>query len=67
MAGIYANAYVTIITANGWNANHGLRGIQGVTEPRQLSSFSKASFQGTFQPFDSIWYSRGWTFPELAL
>ncbi|EPE29417.1 hypothetical protein GLAREA_00577 [Glarea lozoyensis ATCC 20868] len=67
MAGIYANAYLTIVAASGWDADHGLRGIQGVTEPRQVSSFSKGDFQENLQPFDSIWYSRGWTFQELAL
>lgn len=27
MAGIYANSYLTLIAGNGWDANHGLRGI----------------------------------------
>lgn len=34
MADIYANPYLTIIEANGWDAGHGLRGIQGVIRPR---------------------------------
>jgi hypothetical protein len=34
MADIYANVYLTIIAANDWDAGHGLRGIQGVIEPR---------------------------------
>lgn len=37
MGAVFAQAYVTIIAANGWDANHGLRGIRNVTEPRQLS------------------------------
>jgi Heterokaryon incompatibility protein (HET) len=65
MAGIYANAYVTIIAGNGWDADHGLRGIQGVTSPRQLSAFAKSDFQENLQPYSSIWYSRGWTFQEM--
>jgi hypothetical protein len=65
MAGIYAKAYVTIIAGNGWDANHGLRGIQGVTEPRQLSPFLKNSFRDNLQPYSGIWYSRGWTFQEM--
>jgi len=65
MAGIYANAYVTIIAGNGWDANHGLRGIQGVTEQRHLSTFLKNDFRENLQPHDSIWYSRGWTFQEM--
>jgi Heterokaryon incompatibility protein (HET) len=65
MAGIYAGAYVTIIAANGWDADHGLRGIQGVTSPRQLSTFLKSDFEENLQPYSSIWYSRGWTFQEM--
>lgn len=65
MAGVYANAYVTIIAGNGWDADHGLRGIQGVTLPRQLSPFSKSDFRENLQQYSSIWYSRGWTFQEL--
>jgi hypothetical protein len=65
MAGIYANAYVTIIARNGWDADHGLRGVQGVTEPRHLSIFLKSDFRENLQPYDSIWYSCGWTFQEM--
>lgn len=56
MAGIYANAFVTIIAGNGWDANYGLRGIQGVTEPRHLSTFLKNDFRENLQPYNSIWY-----------
>lgn len=59
MAGIYANAYVTIIAGNGWDADHGLRGIPGVTSARQLSAFSKSDLRENLQPYSSIWYSRG--------
>jgi hypothetical protein len=48
MAGIYANAYVTIIAGNGWDADHGLRGIQGVTEPRHLSRFLNLTSERNF-------------------
>lgn len=65
MAGVYANAYVTIIAGNGWDADHGLRGIQGVTSARQLSAFLKSDFEESLQPYSSIWYSRGWTFQEM--
>lgn len=67
MSGIYAHAYVTIIAGNGWDANHGLRGIQGVTEPRQLSTFLKSDLEETLQPYSSIWYSRGWVLLKLSL
>lgn len=34
MASIYANASFTIVAANGENANHGLPGLKGISEPR---------------------------------
>jgi hypothetical protein len=37
MGSIYSNAALTIVAATGWDANHGLRGIHGITEPRQLT------------------------------
>jgi len=66
MAGIYANSYVTVIAGNGWDADHGLRGFQGVTKERNLSSFSKSDINEISQPFSSIWYTRGWTFQEMV-
>lgn len=65
MGAIYARAYVTIVAANGWNSNHGLRGIRNVTEPRQLSRYTEDNFYESLQPHSSIWYSRGWTFQEM--
>jgi hypothetical protein len=65
MASIYANAYVTIIAANGWDANHGLRGIKGVTETRMLGPNGNQDIAESLQPYSTIWYSRGWTFQEL--
>ena len=65
MGAIYARAYVTIVAANGWDANHGLRGIHSVTEPRQLSRFTEDNFHESLQPHSSIWYSRGWNFQEM--
>lgn len=44
MSGIYANAHVTIIAANGCDANHGLRGIPGVTDARQLPALGVFRF-----------------------
>ena len=69
MASIYLNAYVTIIAANGWDANHGLRGIKGAAEARQLSSYNPYHPDGLvegLQPYSSIWYTRGWTLQELV-
>ena len=66
MGSVYARAYVTIIAANGWDANHGLRGICNVTEPRHLSRYVEDNFYESLQPYSSIWYSRGWTFQEMV-
>lgn len=65
MGAVYARAYVTIIAANGWDANHGLRGIRNITEPRHLSRYAEDDFYESLQPHSSIWYSRGWTFQEM--
>lgn len=65
MGAVYARAYVTIIAANGWDANHGLRGIRNVTEPRYLSRYAEDNFYESLQPHSSAWYSRGWTFQEM--
>jgi Heterokaryon incompatibility protein (HET) len=65
MASIYNNTYVTIIAANGWDADHGLRGIKRVTEPRHCSSDNQRDFRESLQPHSSIWYSRAWILQEL--
>jgi hypothetical protein len=65
MASIYANAYVTLIAANGWDANHGLRGIKGVTESRMLPPSGLKDIHESLQPYSTVWYSRGWTLQEL--
>ena len=54
MGSVYARAYVTIIAANGWDTNHGLRGIRHVTEPRHLSRYAKDNFHESLQPHSSI-------------
>ena len=66
MGSVYAQAYVTIIAANGWDANHGLRGIRNVTEPRHVSRYVEENFYESLQPHSSIWYTRGWTFQEMV-
>lgn len=65
MAWIYANAYVTIIAADGWDADHGLRGIRGVTAPRFLHGGSAREVQASLRSQSAMWYSRGWTFQEM--
>ena len=36
MASIFANSCITIIAAEGEDANHGLRGLRGISKPRML-------------------------------
>jgi Heterokaryon incompatibility protein (HET) len=59
---VYGNAYCTIVAASGSDANHGLRGIKGVTDPRHCSAYS---FWDNLMPHASVWYSMGWTLQEL--
>ncbi|KAK8073280.1 HET-domain-containing protein [Apiospora phragmitis] len=37
MADIYYGAYLTIVAAGGWDADHGFRGLKGLTEHRNVS------------------------------
>ncbi|KAK4449022.1 heterokaryon incompatibility protein-domain-containing protein [Podospora aff. communis PSN243] len=67
MGDIYNNAIFTIIAANGWDANHGLRGIKGLTPPRNLPPHLESQDFELIEPSTSVWYSRGWTFQELLL
>ncbi|KPM41503.1 hypothetical protein AK830_g5101 [Neonectria ditissima] len=65
MGAIYSNAYVTIIAANGRDANHGLHGIDGVTAPRCISSTFDQDYVHSLQSHSTRWHDRGWTFQEL--
>ncbi|KAI1815142.1 HET-domain-containing protein [Poronia punctata] len=64
---IFEGAYFTIVAANGWDANHGLRGIKGVTEPRHLSSEpeEEEEYMNHIDRETTPWYIRGWTFQEM--
>ncbi|KAI0538010.1 hypothetical protein GGR58DRAFT_526776 [Xylaria digitata] len=75
---IYANAYLTLVAADGHDANYGLRGsCPGVTRPRVLGSplltFSPAEKTLAVEPDFAPqigpreWYRRGWTFQERTL
>lgn len=56
MAGIYGNAYLTVVAANGWDAHHGLRGIRGVTGPRELSPYLDSQmYRDYMNPDHSVW------------
>ncbi|KAF1809706.1 HET-domain-containing protein [Eremomyces bilateralis CBS 781.70] len=70
MASIYANSNLTIIAQDGEHANHGLRGLRGISQPRRyesevfpLSQRIKLVRYRTL-PFAPIWARRGWTFQE---
>ncbi|KAJ2997810.1 hypothetical protein NUW58_g533 [Xylaria curta] len=78
MSAIYANAYMTLVAADGDDANHGLRGTcPGVTSPRVLRSplltFPSAGkmfcVEPEFAPRGGLgeWKRRGWTFQERTL
>ncbi|KAJ4137181.1 hypothetical protein NW768_002762 [Fusarium equiseti] len=78
MAMIYANASVTLFAADGQHANSGLRGFQGISEPRRLHQTihcmdkqtiivtTPVSEANIFEPGNehSVWESRGWIFQE---
>lgn len=56
MGDIYSNAYLTIIAANGWDADHGLRGIEGVTLPRNFSPhMNGVSYLDHIKPDNAVW------------
>jgi hypothetical protein len=55
MGDIYNNAIFTIIAANGWDADHGLRGIEGLTAPRNLPSQTAEQDFINIEPATSVW------------
>ncbi|KAI0552572.1 HET-domain-containing protein [Xylaria curta] len=73
MASIYSNACMTLVVATGEDADHGLRGISGITpalDPQRRSSIwsSGATEHRLTRLIDvptSKWYSRGWTLQEI--
>lgn len=75
MFSIYGNASVTIIAAQGADAQFGLRESRGISQPRQLNqevcNLTKGEklIERLFHYPDSIeypgpWYDRNWTFQE---
>ena len=74
MAAIYANASITIVAAQGEDANFGLRGVKGITEPRDfhqeifpLGDQVKFIHSPVVPLSSSTWSKRGWTFQESLL
>ncbi|KAH6670195.1 heterokaryon incompatibility protein-domain-containing protein [Halenospora varia] len=70
MTSIYAYATVTIIAAQGNDADEGLRGVKGdVSKRRQhpqeiFTVGGEKMIKRYFPPATSAWYSRGWTYQE---
>jgi hypothetical protein len=72
MAFIYANSFLTLVAADGTNADHGLPGIDRDVRKRNLPLYEVRLPSGTLvlnQPRanlrpDSVWNSRGWTLQE---
>jgi hypothetical protein len=74
MASIYANSYFTIIAADGYDANYGLRGVDSHSSPR---SYEEMSFEFTTnfkmiqkpepESREAFWHTRAWTFQERAV
>ncbi|PMD47217.1 HET-domain-containing protein [Hyaloscypha variabilis F] len=71
MAMIYAKASLTIIATGGEDANWGLRGMRGISGPRntlqkviKLSNGSQIIQRKYIDLRNSTWNSRGWTFQE---
>lgn len=75
MSAIYANAIVTIVAADGFDANHGLRGLLSISMPRSIQQKVFRLGRGRYVLEDddapgigakdrSLWATRGWTFQE---
>ena len=73
MGSIYANAYFTIVAADGHHADHGLRGLGHGSQDRSVGcNIIRFPFETdvvahrprAWYPEDSPWESRAWTFQE---
>jgi hypothetical protein len=71
MASIFATASVTIIAMQGSDANYGLRGLRGISQPRKVIQrpFRLAKGHQVIEcrrgsDQNSVWSERGWTFQE---
>ena len=73
MGSIYANAYFTIVAADGHHADHGLRGLGHGSQDRSVGcnvirfpveTDVLAHRPRAWYPEDSPWESRAWTFQE---
>jgi Heterokaryon incompatibility protein (HET) len=71
MGAIYGNAYITIVAAQGENANSGLHGICGVSRSRRFEQQKYRIADGyelaelrTGINLKSLWRMRAWTYQE---
>ena len=74
MVSIYSNSYLTLCAADGINANSGLRGVRGCSQPRNIQqdtlAFSDSlatSHWIRYMHGKSVYDERGWTFQEKIL
>ncbi|KAK0619670.1 heterokaryon incompatibility protein-domain-containing protein [Immersiella caudata] len=67
MGAIYHKAYATVVAATAWDADEGLRGLEGISPPRHIASNFADDLHKYLDPQTMIWNSRGWTFQEGQL
>jgi hypothetical protein len=72
MTAVYANAALTIVAADGSDADAGLKGLRGLTPPRdnlcilEWPDGTCLNWPGSSGLRDAPWNERGWTFPEYV-
>lgn len=70
MGAVYANATLTIVAADSSDADSGLRGLRGLSGPRnnpcifEWPDGTRLNWPGTGGLSCSVWNERGWTFQE---
>ncbi|KAI1846946.1 hypothetical protein JX266_006821 [Neoarthrinium moseri] len=70
MTSVYANAILTIVAADGADADFGIRGLKGISSPRdnpcvlELGEGTVLNSPGGSGIGESMWNDRGWTFQE---
>lgn len=70
MVAIYSNAFITITASDGLDADSGLPGLSGLTEPRAAIQVVHTLRPGIqiveclMEPKNTKWRTRGWTYQE---